>query len=473
MSGGGPCGTAGAALAAVAVGGWPAGSLALQGARTGFASVLCRPHLPRGAARAAHSRSSDVGGGRHRGLVPTAGLRCGPAPLVRYSGLPAGLAQFRRAKHAVAAVFHGVGEAFEFQEIPLPGRLREGEVLVKLEVATICGSDLHTVSGKRQEPMPLILGHEGVGVVERIGADIFSGNRPRRASWDLKEGDRVTFSIADSCGICPECTLHKLPQKCVSLMKYGHARLDNGSGLNGTYATHIVLRPGTHIVKLPESLSSRVCAPANCALATVVNSLDMARLPRYGSNSSAVVQGAGLLGIYAVAWLRKRVGMDKVFCLDVSPERLKTAARFGATPLLVHGGAEEAKERAERVREICPQGVDVVVEMTGAKHVVPEGVQLLRNGGHYAFAGMVHPDSQLSSLTGETIIRKCLTIRGVHNYTPWNLGEAVDFLKEFRFELPFESVLSPHTYRLTELDAAFSEAHAGRHCRVVVDCTEP
>lgn len=281
----------------------------------------------------------------------------------------------------------------------------------------------------------------------------------------------MTFSIADSCGVCVECTLHKLPQKCVSLMKYGHARVDDGTGLNGTYATHILLRRGTHVVSLPGSLSTRVCAPANCALATVVNALDMARLPRYGSNKSAVVQGAGLLGIYAVAWLKKRVGMDTVFCFDTHPSRLKTAQRFGAIPMLVHGGEEESMERARQVRELCPRGVDVVVEMTGVTQAISEGVQLLRNGGHYAFAGMVHPDSQLSSLTGETIIRKCLTIRGVHNYTPWNLEEAIKFLNEFRDDLPFHSVLSPSSHRLDQLDAAFAQAHSGEYCRVLVDCS--
>merc|ERR1719336_3463457 len=298
-----------------------------------------------------------------------------------------------------------------------------------------------------------------------MGSDIFSGNRPRRGSWALKEGDRITFTVADSCGVCPECTLHKLPQKCVSLVKYGHATLTNGTGLNGTYATHIILRPGTHVVKLPAGLSSRVCAPANCALATVVNSLDMGRLPRYGSNKSAVVQGAGLLGIYAIAWLRKQVGMDTVFCLDMSPERLKTAEQFGAIPLLVQGGEEEYQARAQIIRSWCPRGVDVVVEMSGAKQVLWEGVQLLRNGGHYAFAGMVHPDSQLSSLTGETIIRKCLTIRGVHNYTPWNLTEAVRFLAEHQSTLNFESVLSPNNYSLDTINTAIQEAETGRYCR--------
>eukprot|EP00971_Amphidinium_carterae_P201066 3990043-Amphidinium_carterae.1 len=130
----------------------------------------------------------------------------------------------RRQKAALAAVFHGVNQPHEIREMPLPETLGEGELLVKLHAATICGSDLHTVSGKRQEPMPLVLGHEGVGVIEAIGRDIFSGDRPRHANWKLKEGDRVTFSIADSCGVCPECTLHKLPQKCLKLMKYGHTQ---------------------------------------------------------------------------------------------------------------------------------------------------------------------------------------------------------------------------------------------------------
>eukprot|EP00913_Durusdinium_trenchii_P004353 g4035.t1 len=428
------------------------------------------------------------------------GVNRSNSKIVSMSGLTRRFLNRRWATKAVAAVFHEVGKPFELREIPLPEKLNEGELLVRMEVATICGSDLHTVSGKRQEPMPLVLGHEGVGVIERVGSDIFSGNRPRHRGWKLREGDRVTFSVADSCGLCPECTLHKLPQKCVSLMKYGHARISEGTGLNGTYATHILLRPGTGAVRkrqlgsgaiLSHKLSSRICAPANCALATVVNALDMARLPRYGSNKSAVVQGhlrtmyhlplqlnsvhqgVGLLGIYAVAWLRKRVGMDTVFCLDTQPERLKTAERFGGVPLLVTENEEDYLERSRTIREMYPRGVDVAVEMTGAKHVIHEGVQLLRNGGHYSFTGMVHPDSQLSSLTGETIIRKCLTIRGVHNYTPWNLEEAVKFLDEFREELPLESVLSPTSYKLSEINEAFAEDRGICHNRgrpTEIDC---
>lgn len=375
----------------------------------------------------------------------------------------------QRANMGKAMIFHEAGKPFELREVPLPDKLKEGDLLVELDVATICGSDLHTHAGKRMEPAPLVLGHEGVGFIHTVGSDIINRNPPRVGSA-VKEGDRITFSIADSCGTCAECRLHKLPQKCISLMKYGHANWSDGTGLNGTYGSHVVVRRGTHIVKLPDKLSSRVAAPANCAMATVVNSLDVSRLPRFGANNSAVVQGAGLLGIYAVAWLRYKVQMGLVFCLDTNQDRLDTAAKFGAIPILVSGGQEEMLEREKMIRQICPHGVDVVVEMTGAKSVLTEGVNLLRNGGHYAFCGAVHPDSQLSSLTGEAIIRKCLTIRGAHNYTPWNLDEAVRFMSDTSDKLPFEAVLSPKNFKLSELDKAFEKAYSGRHCRVVVQC---
>eukprot|EP00397_Hematodinium_sp_SG-2012_P017166 GEMP01017541.1.p1 GENE.GEMP01017541.1~~GEMP01017541.1.p1 ORF type:complete len:256 (+),score=62.80 GEMP01017541.1:993-1760(+) len=253
-------------------------------------------------------------------------------------------------------------------------------------------------------------------------------------------------------------------------MKYGHASIDNGYGLNGTYATHIVLRPGTHITTLPDGLTADVWSPVNCALATVANSLDVQRLPRYGANNSAVVQGAGLLGIYAVAWLKHHIGMEKVFCLDVNPMRLNTAKKFGAETLLIDpNNPRGAEERLETISLLAPHGVDVVVEMTGAKQVLTEGINLLRNGGHYAFCGMVHPDSFLTQISGEQIVRKCLTIRGTHNYTPWNLEESVRFLAD-NTHLPWNAVLSEERYPLRELDSAFAAALSGSACRVVVDC---
>src|SRR5690348_10981215 len=116
---------------------------------------------------------------------------------------------------AFLQVFDDPGKPFRVAKQPLPDDLQEGEVLVRIDLASICGSDLHTITGKRRGPTPAVLGHEGVGRVIATGA----------ARNNLKSGDRVTWTLTDSCGICPFCRDHRLPEKCKSLFKYGHAEM--------------------------------------------------------------------------------------------------------------------------------------------------------------------------------------------------------------------------------------------------------
>ena len=105
--------------------------------------------------------------------------------------------------------------------------------------------------------------------------------------------------------------------------------------------------------------------------------------------------------------------------------------------------------------------------MAGAAALVPEGVRLLRPGGTYVFAGMVHPDTRLE-LTGEQVIRKCLTIRGVHNYSPCHLDRGVAFLRETAARYPYASLVSA-PFPLTALEEAAQVARSGRYLRVAVD----
>jgi len=117
------------------------------------------------------------------------------------------------------------------KELPLPSQeeMAPGEVLVQLEMASICGSDLHTISGMRHTETPIVLGHEGVGNVVRIGRDNNTNtnsnnnnnnnNNTNTNRDDVQIGDRVTWSIADSCGTCLPCAHYRVPQKCTSLFK--------------------------------------------------------------------------------------------------------------------------------------------------------------------------------------------------------------------------------------------------------------
>ncbi len=352
-------------------------------------------------------------------------------------------------RNAFVQIFDAPNKPLRPETWPLPKTLGPGEVLVEIQLATICGSDLHTIRGQRQEATPCILGHEAVGRV--VQAD---QRRPK-----LSAGDRITWSIADSCGECPMCTDHQLPQKCQSLFKYGHAAIDNGTGLNGCYGSHIVLRAGTHMVKVPDSLPNSVVAPANCALATVVNAVS--RLP--DNCKTVVIQGAGLLGLYTCALLHER-GVPHVFCIDIQEERLAQVSAFGGIP--INGQpAHYPKSRGE-ILAVAKHGVDAVLEVAGAAALVPEGIRLLRVGGYYGFVGMVHPNSQLD-LTGEQIIRKCLTIYGIHNYSPWHLDQAIQFLADTVDKYPYQTLVSP-PYALADLPAAIEVAQAQKWFRVSV-----
>ncbi len=345
----------------------------------------------------------------------------------------------KRFNTARVAVFVGPGRSFEYPVLPLPVPAA-GEVLVAVSLATICGSDLHTFEGRRKEPTPCVLGHEAVGEVTAVG----DGRDP-----DLV-GRRVTWTLADSCGGCRPCVDWGLPQKCETLFKYGHAPLSSGSGLNGCYASHLLLRPGTTVVELPDAVTDAMAAPANCALATMVSATEAC----WGGGGTAVVQGAGLLGLYGCVLLRQN-GWKRVLVVDLNPARLECVKAFGGEPVL---GSE--------VASIPTGSVDAVFEAAGHPSVVPEGIRVLRPGGHYGLVGMVHPDSRLD-LTGEALIRKCLTVRGTHNYAPRHLRTAIGFLGAQATAYPWDSLVSP-AFPLDQLGPAFELARTGRWPRVAV-----
>jgi putative phosphonate catabolism associated alcohol dehydrogenase len=336
------------------------------------------------------------------------------------------------------------------------------EILVQIDAATICGSDVHTIDGKRIDPAaPLILGHEGCGTVVREGS---------KCEQSLL-GSRVTWSVMSSCGTCICCSELGLPQKCTSaLFKYGHASFKSESGLYGCYSTHIVLRKGTCVVRLPDEISNAVAAPANCALATICCAMRSA-LRSLGLKSSfleipgkakVLVQGCGLLGLYAIA-LAKDLGAAVITATDVSESRLELAKQFGAT----RGYNLTSQTEAPLSNEF-----DVIFEVCGVVSAVKQGIAALRPGGSLVLVGLVHPQSDLSGVTAESIIRKCATVVGVHNYAPEDLQAAVDFLLLHvkKGDLPFSEITS-NAIPLSLLPEGIQLAKSGRFPRVLLNPT--
>ncbi len=378
-----------------------------------------------------------------------------------------------------AAVFDGPGRPLRFEPFAPPA-LGPGEALVRVSLATICGSDLHTATGRRHGPTPCVLGHEAVGVVAEVGPGLTDavGN-------PIAVGDRVVWGVAAACGRCFFCGVG-LSQKCETLRKYGHEAVRAGSGPHGSLATHCHLLPGTAVVTVPAGLPDEVAAPAACATATVMAALRaVGRLaepnppvppfpPREGgdgthalptpagsvSSPCVVVFGLGMLGLTACAAAADG-GAAAVIACDVDEARRTRARAFGATHICDPAGVVELARSLTASR-----GADVALELSGSPAAAAASLAVLRVGGAAAWVGAVFPSPPVP-VDPETVVRRCLTVVGVHNYAPPDLTAAVAFLARAHTRFPFAGLVE-RTFGLEEADAALRFADAGKPVRVGV-----
>ncbi len=356
-----------------------------------------------------------------------------------------------------AAVFERPDSPLALRKVSIPDPLEAGAILCRVAMSTICGSDLHTIFGRRPEPAPSILGHEIVGRIAACGTDgltDFNGER-------LRTGDRVTWSIAASCGSCRYCT-SGIPQKCERVRKYGHLCLEQHPHLTGGYAEYICIMPGTAVFKAPPEVPDEILAPVNCTLATAVNAVRSIGLR---SSDTVLVQGAGLLGLYICA-LAKSAGCPCVIATDTTPARLETARHFGADHCLCI--REHTSEGLiERIVSLAGgHGLNVAFEACGSRDAARVAVEVLDVGGRCLIAGLVTPGSVLD-IDANKIVRKCLTIRGIHNYHPEDLREAIRFIREHRDAYAFEEIVGV-VFPLEQINEAVKEAASGKHIRVGV-----
>src|SRR5262245_44086884 len=252
------------------------------------------------------------------------------------------------------AVYLAPNTPFVLREFPLRAAAA-GEVVVRVSMCTICGSDVHSYRGRRPNPVPGLLGHEIIGVVEEIGA----GDIRDLRGDPLAPGDRVTWT--EYFGVAPsrERDILDLPQKSPGLRKYGHERADAEPYFTGGLAEYCYLLPGTGILKLPSDLTDDEATPLNCGAATMVAVTEAAEI---GVGTTVVVQGLGLLGLYGVALARAR-GARLVIGIDAVAARREMAARFGAdlaldpSEALVDRVREAgARGRGAAVRRVCGDG---------------------------------------------------------------------------------------------------------------------
>jgi threonine dehydrogenase-like Zn-dependent dehydrogenase len=314
-------------------------------------------------------------------------------------------------------------------------------MLVKVEMAGVCGTDVHLWKGQLPIPRPIILGHETVGVIERLGADL-------ETDWtgaELREGDRITWSAGMSCGHCRYCTIYRQPTRCVERRAYGISfSSDAPPHFSGGYADFIYLRPGTAIFKLSDVPTEAVIG-AGCALVTAIHGLE-----RMGISwgDSVVIQGSGPVGLASLA-IAKSSGALNTIVIGGPAARLELASVFGADHTIDIDEFPDPTARLDQVkRHTSGYGADAVIECVGSPAVVGEGFEMCRDGGKYLVLGH-YGDAGMTPLNPHTITRKQLTVSGSWGSEPRHMASAIQFLRTQGERFPFAKLVS-HRFPLED-----------------------
>lgn len=360
------------------------------------------------------------------------------------------------AKAAVMAAFR---KPIELREFPLPTELDPGDLLIKTTLAGVCGTDVHLHQGQLDVPLPLIMGHETVGIVAVIGAacDDWLGQ-------PLKVGDRVSWTVGMPCGTCKYCRLHRLPSRCANRKAYGvNTPCDRPPHFLGGYAEYHHLRAGTAVFKLHDDLPSEALIGAGCALVTVIHGYQNMPL-RWAE--SVVVQGAGPVGLAAIA-VAADAGARPIIAIGGPADRLQRCKRFGADLTIDIGEIKDpAKRRGIVLEHTDGLGADVVVECVGHPAAVAEGWPLARDGGRYLVLGQ-YCDAGPIPLNPHLITRKELEIHGSYGSEPHHWAKALSFLQARRERFPFHELIT-HRFGLDQVNQALEEVASWRTGKAVV-----
>jgi len=340
-----------------------------------------------------------------------------------------------------AAVLEAFEKPLVVRTFPLVP-LARGEVRVRIKCAGVCGSDVHMWRGQDpRTPLPMILGHEGVGQIAEIAgqkSDLFG--RP------LQEGDAVLWERGVMCGQCYQCLIKKQPALCPSRKTYGISySCQEPPHFLGCYAEYLHLRAGHPMIKLDLDVAPETLVPATCSGATAAHAVECCDLE---PGDFALVIGPGPVGLFALAMLLD-AGACEVWVAGTSADagRLEMARRFGAARTLIVdklSPEEICQGVADATRGV---GANVIMDCTGQAAVVEDWIDLTAPGGTYAIPGIATPQKAISLELFRSLARKNVRLQGVWVSDTSHLWRAANLVASGRY--PFDELIT-HRFGLDQ-----------------------
>jgi len=350
------------------------------------------------------------------------------------------------------AVLREFGAPLEIEETHIP-RPRQGEALVRIAAAGVCGSDLHIAAGRDPRiGLPLVLGHEGVGEIVAVNGDhgdVFGAT--------LSVGDKVMWDRGVVCGRCYYCAVLRQAYLCPQRRVYGISR-------DGCYATHLLLSAATRIIRLPPEADPAVLAAAACSGATAAHALAYVHLTE---TDTVVVQGPGPLGMFAVAMAHHR-GAGRVICVGTerSRKRLELAGEFGASDVVTSDGSTP-EDRLDLIRRRSRGvGARVLIDCAGTASAFADGIEMVAPGGIYLLPGVAAPLPEVPLRLYEQVARKNVTLQGVWVSDTAHLVQAVGLVLSGRY--PFERLVT-HRFPLAQVNEALAAVESRAALKAVLE----
>jgi Zn-dependent alcohol dehydrogenase len=362
-----------------------------------------------------------------------------------------------------AAVLRETGTALTIENVELEAP-RRGEILVQIEAAGVCHSDLHYLRGDLQCPLPVVPGHEGAGRILALGEGV---------SGELAVGDRVALLWRPNCGRCRHCVAGT-PIMC----EFGPVQARSGGLLDGTtrlsidgsavhhllgvscFAERVVI-PERSVVRVPDDIPAAVAAIAGCAVITgfgVIRNVVGACV-----GDPVVILGAGGVGLAAVMGAHL-AGANPLIVVDLDDAKLALAAELGATATI----NASAGDIVDGVLARIPGGARWVIEAIGRPDTLNAAVRMLGPGGTAVAVGLARVGQTFEVPINELVQRQKHVIGSLYGSSIPQLDLPVIFDLYRSGQLPLDRLIG-ETFPLDRIGEAFDALSAGAVGRAIVD----
>ena len=332
-----------------------------------------------------------------------------------------------------------IGKLLENKDVPIP-EIGPSDVLIRVAAAGICHSDAHYRAGiSKIDNLPVTLGHEVAGRVEKIGAKV----------TNVAVGDRVCVHYLVHCGSCQFCT-RGLEQFCTTVQMIG-------KHCDGGYAEFIKV-PGKNAFALPGEISFEVGAIMMCSSATSLHALKKARLK---AGESVAIFGFGGLGFSGLQ-LARALECGNIYVVEINSAKFASIKKFGAIPIDAKAG-----DPAEQIKEATNgRGVDISLELIGNPRAMQQAVQCLGALGRAALVGLTK--ESMSIFPYDELINKEAEIIGVSDHLAGEIPMLMEFARSGKLRFPSEAL------GVVDLDAAHINTaldelqHSIDHVRTII-----